>query len=398
MDDAMSRHYFSNAWRSLKTTHNLFGKLCLLTLIQVVPILGQIVALGYFLGWAREGAWGMNTPLPAHVFGRDDPGFWARGAKAFAIQILYGLIVGAFVSVLTGVWYLVVAAFGLVDAPFIVFTSIMAFVTFAVALLFAFVEIIGLIRMAIYDRFGAAFQWGVCFKMLFHFFGSYIKVLFTAIVADIVLSILVAVVAVSMVPGIVASTFMGLLAASFVAIDDSVTISMDMLSAFVGCLAVIGLATTIACFLLDVITMMVEALIWRCFGNLIARFDVPAWGGRFDKLPYETGAYSAPSAPEPAGEPVKRCHPLCIGLLGTLVAALLCAGTSLLSLEVFATTCGEDLTREDVEAVFDRLAEEFQTSVDTFGSNIEDILLSDEVRVLLTDDELRALEDALRQV
>ena len=57
------RRFFGRAWASLGSTRNVFGKLCLLALLQLVPVVGQIVTFGYFLGWLREAAWGMETPM-----------------------------------------------------------------------------------------------------------------------------------------------------------------------------------------------------------------------------------------------------------------------------------------------------------------------------------------------
>lgn len=366
MESARVTHYFGNAWRSIKTTKNLFGKLCLLALIQFVPILGQIVALGYFLGWAREAAWGMQTPLPAHVFGRDDPGFWARGAKAFAISLLYGLIVSAFSTLLVGLGSLLIAVLGVSETVAAVIMGAVSVLVFVMCLLFAGVEVVGLVRMAIYERFGAAFQWGACFKMLFHFFGGFVKLMFTVILASIVLEVLVVPVLVAAFPGIAGTVFMGVLMGAATAVADSSSIPYETIASFLCALGVVYVALFVACYLVEVVSLMVEALLWRALGHLIARFDVASWGGRFDPLPFES---SAPHSGEPdlsaACAPAeKRCHPLLVGLLSILVAALLCAGSSFAVAAIFDETYGDSVTLEDIETMFEEFSVELEGVLD----------------------------------
>ena len=76
----MQAGYFNAAWHDIKNSPGWFGKLLVLGLVSLVPIFGWIVVAGYLYGWARDIAWGVHAPLPAHVFGNEG-GFTAAGSS-----------------------------------------------------------------------------------------------------------------------------------------------------------------------------------------------------------------------------------------------------------------------------------------------------------------------------
>ena len=75
----MQIKYFQTAWNDVKNSPGWFGKMCLLALVNFIPIFGSIVSYGYLYGWAREIAWGVHQPMPASIFSNDDGKFWRRG-------------------------------------------------------------------------------------------------------------------------------------------------------------------------------------------------------------------------------------------------------------------------------------------------------------------------------
>ena len=68
----MQIKYFQTAWNDVKNSPGWFGKMCLLALVNFIPIFGSIVSYGYLYGWAREIAWGVHQPMPASIFSNDD--------------------------------------------------------------------------------------------------------------------------------------------------------------------------------------------------------------------------------------------------------------------------------------------------------------------------------------
>ena len=372
-DDSLK--YFGNAWRSLKATPNLFGKLLLLVVIQIGPILGPIVAFGYFLGWAREAAWGMDTPLPAHLFGRDDKDFWSRGAKAFLVNILYALIVGVFASLAAAVQVVVPMYVSLDETAFFILEIACAVVSTLGALFFVALETVGLMRLAIYNRFGAAFQWGVCARMLFHHFGGIVKIALTFLLVYVVLSIPVVMAYAALTPAILGTGALGVFGAMGVYMSElsEAVADLAMNASLFTCL-ITFVACTVVTLLVGVVGYLYEALMWRSFGNWVARFDVPSWGGRFDPLPYERQAAPAHAQPQSAvpvqgdagfhaaPQAEKRCHPLLVTVLSLLLSVLVAAAASVgtyfavegvlgdaeagAEFEEFVTELGEEIERE----------------------------------------------------
>ena len=326
MDNARARFFFGNAWRSIASTRNLFGKLCLLALIQFVPILGQIVALGYMLGWAREAAWNMETPLPAHVFGRDDDSFWARGALAFVITVLYGLIGSAIGGVIMGAYGAAVGGLNLGGAAYVVVTVVFVVIELLVALWLAALEAIGLVRMAIYNSFGAAFQWGVACRMIGREFGGLFKLFWTMVLALLILGILGSIAIAALVPAFVGVGIGAPLAATVASYGDITESSLALLGSVLGATGLLSVTTAVVTFLVAIPTLMVEALLWRAFGSWVALFDVASWGGRHEGLP--SIASTVPTSAEDGSlamgvevpQPQRQSHPVLVGLGSLLLA------------------------------------------------------------------------------
>lgn len=313
MEDAREHHYFGNAWRSLASTRNIFGKLCLLTLVQLVPVLGQIVTLGYFLGWAREATWKMEAPLPAHVLGRDDSGFWSRGVKGFFVVILYGIISSALFGLLAAGYAALGGLIGSEGSVPMVAAGVFGFVATMLGLLLTAFLFIGLLRMAVYDRFGAAFQWGFAWRMTFHYFGGLFKLFWTYIVASLVMAVVGTVVACALVPGLAGVGIGWSLAAVVLFGGDYSDAALALLGGVASGSLAASLGTLVVGFFLSVLANMVNALMWRAFGNWFALYDVPRWGASCDPLPYLASAESetvqaSEQAESESGQPQAEGH------------------------------------------------------------------------------------------
>ena len=50
----MEISYFKSAWGDIKHTPGWLGKMAKLALLNLIPIFGQIVTMGYLYGWARD--------------------------------------------------------------------------------------------------------------------------------------------------------------------------------------------------------------------------------------------------------------------------------------------------------------------------------------------------------
>ncbi|MEG0620528.1 MAG: DUF4013 domain-containing protein [Raoultibacter sp.] len=99
----MQAGYFKTAWEDIKNSPGWVGKVFLLALVMLIPIFGQIVLAGYLYGWARDKAWGVHSPLPAHVFGNVDGKLYSRGFFVFVLGLVCALV-PFFVQILFGMF------------------------------------------------------------------------------------------------------------------------------------------------------------------------------------------------------------------------------------------------------------------------------------------------------
>ena len=300
------RRFFGRAWASLASTRNVFGKLCLIALLQFVPVLGQMVTLGYFLGWVREAAWGMETPMPAHVLSGGDASFWPRAAKAWVVSLLYGLVGGTFYAVLCAVWVLFGHMQpGIVDD--VVLGVLVALGLFGGIWLLIFYYV-GLVRLAIYNRFGAAWQWGACLRMAGRDFGGLVKLFFGTLGLNLLISLFVGIIGalmglIFMASALVTPSLTGLAGLFSADLDTLVAALISLTGAFIVGLPLLALLS----FFLNIPFLVISAVCWRALGNWATQFDVPRWGAMSDPLPEPRAVEAAlpvcPVAPTPVVTP-----------------------------------------------------------------------------------------------
>lgn len=297
------RRFFGKAWGSLRSTRNVFGKLCLLALLQFVPVVGQMVLLGYVLGWVRQAAWRRETPMGAHVCGRGDADFWPRGAQAWCVEVLYGLLAVA-VDACVLVLLACVLAPGLPRLAESVAVGVASGVIVLADVLLAVSMYVGLARMAIYNSFGAAWQMGVNLKMAFEDFGGLLKVAFGSLGLQLLagvgacLTTCLFLALAALLGGPVSAAF------GFGALDGAATSFAALAGAGLAALPLLAVAS----FLLSIPYLVVSVLSWRAFGNWVAQFDVAHWGTRHDPLPFERARVAEPSPTAPVPDAAGRAE------------------------------------------------------------------------------------------
>ena len=108
-----SGRYFRTCYDDIKSSKGWFGKICLLGLIEFIPIFGQMTVYGYCWEWAHKAAWGVDSPMPKKIYGR--PGSkmlrwgWFALVIAFVVAILPSIVmsIGGWLSSLgaeTGIY------------------------------------------------------------------------------------------------------------------------------------------------------------------------------------------------------------------------------------------------------------------------------------------------------
>ena len=164
----MQQGYYSTAWSDIKNSPGWFAKVCLLGLINFIPVFGSMVCYGYSYGWARDIAWNVHQPMPARLLGNEDGKLYSRGF--FALVIFF---VASIVSVIPGI---------------IIGDS--AFSSLVVSLLSLFLcmfAAIGVMRMAIYGRISAGFQVKKMWSMMTHDFNGLLRILGMVILAGLII-------------------------------------------------------------------------------------------------------------------------------------------------------------------------------------------------------------------
>ncbi len=288
----MNEGYFARSFREIRSTPHWIRKICLLSLVLLIPIFGPIAVMGYITGWARDAAWGVNNPMPAHIFGNEDSHQYSRGFFGLVISFLYSLIpmglMGAamLLFALCAASPFIVSDFfhvGILFAAASTTTNILieifaALASFAIAIL----AMVGVMRMAIYTKFSAAFGLRQIIAMaqkdargLLKIFGLYFG---GSVVLSILASISVGIVFVISIPVLIVLMFgAGISNVAGYTVGIIIVILVVAVCVLVAVISVVG-------------TVCLWLMTYRCVGHWICQFDVPAWKGSHDLLPFEVGA------------------------------------------------------------------------------------------------------------
>ncbi|WP_303249307.1 DUF4013 domain-containing protein [uncultured Slackia sp.] len=286
----MKQEYFFRAWRAVRSSDAWLGRVCLLALVSLIPVFGPVVVSGYLLGWARDAAWGMDNPMPKHIFGNEDGSLYRRGffalvvgiamvfavlAGVFVLMSLVGLAAGLFATLFDGSRYAGLLAFPALFGSFGVFAASVVAV-FAVQ----FFVWVALMRMSIYDTLSSAFQLGHVWCMIRRDPVGLLKIFFCGLLATLVVGAVMSVV-----------WFVVLFLGMIVAMGVSGFADYSGISALgLGGVAVLGLVAALlfalaVAYVSVVCGVMVQTLVYRSLGYWTAQFDVARWGSQDDPLP-----------------------------------------------------------------------------------------------------------------
>lgn len=132
------------AWSDITKSEGWVGRIALLGLINIVPILNWVVT-GYAMRWSRKLSLGEITSMPKTIFGERN---FVNGAFAFLISLILGIIASLAGGVL-----------GII--PILGFLA-----AIAISLFLAVFQGLSIMRSAIADRLGAAFDIGKIWEAL----------------------------------------------------------------------------------------------------------------------------------------------------------------------------------------------------------------------------------------
>ena len=299
----MQTGYFNAAWCDIKNSPGWFGKLLILALVSIIPIFGWIVVAGYLYGWARDLAWGVHAPLPAHVFGNEDGKLYSRGLFVVVVGFVCSLIpwiVEVVGSLVAGGYAWSDWSFygGFLSFPLVMASGIFGLAFFVLSLAASFFALffywVGSMRASIYGRLSAGFQIGKIWSMIRHDFGGILRILG--------MSILLLVIMTAVIMVLVMLVVFLCMAAGFLVTGGSMNMNTnrpDM--AVMGLVFVVGslavLLMIVVGFISLVVSVFVMMMVTRALGYWTRQFDVPAWRGQDDPMPFELSG-----APEGFGQ------------------------------------------------------------------------------------------------
>lgn len=294
----MEMQYFKSVWGDIRNSPGWFGKLCLLSLLNLIPIFGQIVLFGYLFGWAREIAWGTHEPMPAKIFSNEDGKFWRRGWFALVISFVFMLIpyaVMGFGNYWQGLGYAYSYFGGYVasNPAFVGLGGLLSFAGWLIAIVMAVLAWIGIMRMSIYDRLSSGFQFNKIWKMLRHDTTGVLKVFGMYLLVTFILGVIISVIIMVLVIVVVTAGIAGLVNAGYMVSPDTVQYmteaqSLRIFMQFLASAGLVGfIAILIGTFCCSLVTVFIQTLVSRAMGYWTMQFDIPHWTGQDDPMPFE---------------------------------------------------------------------------------------------------------------
>ena len=282
----MQIKYFQTAWNDVKNSPGWFGKMCLLALVNFIPIFGSIVTYGYLYGWAREIAWGVHQPMPASIFSNDDGKFWRRGWFLFVIAFVFSLIPSVITYIGTSMqgplFYANLYGYsensalaGAGSAASAGIGALLYIVGMLLALVITIPMWVAFMRSAIYDRLSPGFQLGKIWSMMRKDTGGIMRIFGMNLLLGLILSVVITIV-----------VTIGVLA--IIAVGYGASGGGDPSTAAIAGIGGIAALLLIAFIFFAVVAgMAIEAIVARAVGYWTMQFDVPHWRGQDDSMPFE---------------------------------------------------------------------------------------------------------------
>ena len=315
----MQAGYFSTAWKDIKSTPHWMGKMLLLALLMLIPVFGVIVAYGYLFGWARDIAWGISRPMPKRIFGNEDGKLYSRGFFICVLVVACAFIpvtidwIGGFVSSLgigvsSGGSYYASPNYGSM-AVWGIIGILCSLVGFILTLAMFFVEWPGAMRISIYGRISAGFQFNKIWAMIRNDTSGILKIFGMNILTSLIVGIIVGIAATLVVVVLVFAAIGTIGGIS----GGSGHIAPAYLPWYIlGASGIVVFVILVVAYLATVFEVWVMALTANALGYWTRQFNVPAWRGQKDPMPFELqqaaqkaaqASYYQPSYPQTPAPP-----------------------------------------------------------------------------------------------
>lgn len=277
----MEKGYYQAAWNDIKNSPGWFGKICLLALIDLIPIFGIIVSRGYQLTWSREIAWDLNRPMPSKIFGNEDGKLYRRGWFALVISLVMAIVPAI-------IYGIAIAVNGGSADDWNLPSAILMVVYVLASFAFGLAALVGEMRMTIYDSLGAGLGFKQIWKMMKHDSNGMFRILGMELLLLLIFTAVFSVI----VFAVVFFAFMAAGAAGLASLGTG-GIQMGAVEMFFASLAVM-FPVVIAIFYFSMVAVVfVDMVVIRAMGYWTRNFQVNRWGDKDAPLPFEEDASRA---------------------------------------------------------------------------------------------------------
>ena len=255
--------YFSRSWALLTRQKGWIKPVLVLTVCMLVPVVGWFGVLGYVLEWARLTAWGVNA-APKQRGVRIGECI-ASGARAFVVMLVWYLVAGVVLAVLSVV-------------P--LFEHIIDLLSPLLLVIFSMVVMVAVMRATIYRRIVPGFRAGHVWKMVEHNPGGLARCLGMMFLGSLLMDFLAAV--------LVGSVMVSVLPVLFYLTQGY---SMYLYGArgplmlVLEALSSLGPMTIVFLLLILLVCVVTTMLGYTAVALWVRQFNVPAWRGDKDPLP-----------------------------------------------------------------------------------------------------------------
>lgn len=281
---------FMSSWHMLTRDKGWVKPVLVLTLVGWIPILGQIVLMGYGLEWARLTAWGVDAAPKQR--GVDYGKVLSTGGRAFLVSLSLGFVIALVLQVVfPGSLYMLFTGLTAGNAVSVATAmasgAAMSILTMVASIAMGTFLQAATLRATLYDSFSAGWRLNRLFQMIGRDFGGFLKVLLVTLIGGAISGVyafVVSLVLMLVVMGGVMSVtaFVGL-SGSYMngwhfLLEQLLRIGAGPLLLFI--VVVIALA-----FVGSAISTAMSLVSMNAMGQWFCRFDVHRWGVSADPLP-----------------------------------------------------------------------------------------------------------------
>lgn len=281
---------FMSSWHMLTRDKGWVKPVLVLTLVGWIPILGQIVLMGYGLEWARLTAWGVDAAPKQR--GVDYGKVLSTGGRAFLVSLSLGFVIALVLQVVfPGSLYMLFTGLTAGNAVSVATAmasgAAMSILTMVASIAMGTFLQAATLRATLYDSFSAGWRLNRLFQMIGRDFGGFLKVLLVTLIGGAIsgmYAFVVSLVLMLVVMGGVmsATAFVGL-SGSYMngwhfLLEQLLRIGAGPLLLFI--VVVIALA-----FVGSAISTAMSLVSMNAMGQWFCRFDVHRWGVSADPLP-----------------------------------------------------------------------------------------------------------------